>query len=193
MSKQMIFLCVCSLSACIFAQSANPPALVPTHILYRHFLAYQSHLDRAAAAAAEQGKNASDLRNHFQQRLGFSDSQFAFVRAAAVKMDADLAPIDAKARAIIDAVHKQHPGPLKSRADLPPVPPELEQLQQQRDQLIKNEVTALKTALGPKDAAKLDALLQNDFAPNVTVQTIPVSPRDPGRSKAPSFAQQGVQ
>jgi len=183
------------LSAAIFglnssAQTLQPAQQVPVHLLYRHFLAYQNHLDHVAAVAVTRGKDGSSYRNHFQQKLGFTDKQFILVRAAAAKMEADLAKQDAKAKALIDAAHQQHPtGQLNSRDDAPPIPAGLVELQQQRDQLIKDEVAALKTALGPANAAKLDSVIQNDFAPNVTIQMIPITPHDPRQGKPPAFSQ----
>src|SRR5258706_11930780 len=54
--------------------SATPQrAALP--LLYRQFLAYQSHLDRVGAALEKQGKNGSDFKDHFQQKLGFSDAE----------------------------------------------------------------------------------------------------------------------
>src|SRR5260370_2501484 len=123
------------LSAAIFglnssAQTLQPAQQVPEHLLYRHFLAYQNHLDHVAAVAVTRGKDGSSYRNHFQQKLGFTDKQFILVRAAAAKMEADLAKQDAKAKALIAAAHQQHPTQqLTSQDDAPPIPPALLHLQ----------------------------------------------------------------
>lgn len=91
-------------------------------------------------------------------------------------------------------VHAQYPRVIYSPADLPPVPPELVELQQQRDATIAKEVSDLKAALGEKAAAKLDSFLEHEFAPTVTVQTVgPPRPHDPVRSHIPAFAKEPQQ
>ncbi len=154
---------------------AVPPGRVPLPLLYRHFLAYQNHLDRAGTALDKQGKNGAGLHNHFQQKLGFSDDQFGAVRQTALRLEAELQQQDVKAKAVIEATRAKFPRTVESPADLPPVPPELVQLQQERDSLIGKEVSGLKAALGSSAAAELDTFLQHDFAPTVTVQSVGAS------------------
>lgn len=155
--------------------------------LYWHFLMYQNHLDRAAAAHEKQGKNGNWLRNHFQQRLGFTDEQFAPVRTSAQRLAPELAAIKAKAVAIAkqDRVWiKANMAGNRPRlvvgdptarvealknAPLPPGHAQLKQLQQQFEDTIQQEVDSLKTALGPQNAAKLDNLIQNDWSRQVTL------------------------
>ena len=151
---------------------AVPPGRIPLPLLYRHFLAYQNHLDRAAAALNQQGKNGDELRNHFQQKLGFSDDQFSAVRQTALRLETELKEQDAKAKTIVDATRAKFPHTIQTPADLPPVPPELLQLQQERDSLIEKEVASLKAILGASAVNKLDTFLQHDFAPTVTVQSV---------------------
>lgn len=55
------------------AVSQTKPSLP---VLYRHFLAYQNHLDRTASDAQLRGQdsNATAIRNYHQNELGFTDS-----------------------------------------------------------------------------------------------------------------------
>jgi hypothetical protein len=153
---------------------------VPLRVLYRHFLAYQNHLDRAASILDKSGKNGDALRSHFQKKLGFTDIQFQLVRASALRLEIALKDQDAKAKALIDATRADAPNVISNPADLPPIPPELIEMQRQRDALINQEITHLKQSLGTNAAAKLDALLMYDFARSVTVQSIgPPRPQDP--------------
>ncbi|MGO9096736.1 MAG: hypothetical protein ACLQGV_16140 [Bryobacteraceae bacterium] len=156
--------------------------------LYRHFLAFQNHLDRVAAELDKQGKDGSGLRNHFQQTLGFDDSQFGAVRETALTLEAKLKDQDAKAKAIIDATRAKYPRALHSPADLPPVPPELVQLQRERDSIIEEQVAALKAKLGATPASTLDAFLEHHFAPTVTVNHVgPPRPHNPAHHPLPPF------
>jgi hypothetical protein len=152
--------------------------------LYWHFLMYQNHLDRAAAAHEKQGKNGKWLRNHFQQRLGFTDEQFAPVRTTAQRLAPELAAIKAQAVAIAkqDRVWikanmagnrpRLVAGDSAARVEAlknAPGHAQLKQLQQQFEDTIQHEVDSLKTALGPHSAAKLDNLVQNDWSRQVTL------------------------
>src|SRR5262249_29294244 len=133
------------------------------------------------------------LRNHYQNRLGFKDSDYALVREAAARLESDLQRIDSEVQAVIQADRGRHPRILSSPKDLPPVPPGLLQLRDQRGAMVQHQADSLRGSLGPQLAAKLDAFLDKEFAPNVKVQSIgPPRPHDPTRRTVPPFAA-GVQ
>jgi hypothetical protein len=162
------------------APAVAPKAQVSLPHLYWHFLLYQNHLDRVAATREQQGKNGKWLRDHFQKRLAFTDTQFAAVRAAAQRLEAQLKDIRAKAMPIIQA-DRQLAG-LGMPTGSPPVPTggvrdpnrarpgraQLQELQLQHEAAITNEMNRLKQDLGPEASAKLENFLQNDLARHVT-------------------------
>ncbi len=171
----------------------NPQRIpVPMTHLYWHFLLLQNHLDRVAAAHEQQGQDGSALRNYYQQRIGFTDSQFALVREAGLRLEPELRAIDAEVKAVIDADHARHPRVLASPKDLPPVPPELTELQRKREQTIEYEVGSLKLALGARQTAKLETFLTHEFAPSVTALPVggPRPHNDPRKHPVPPFPQQ---
>jgi hypothetical protein len=167
----------------------------PLATLYRHFLAYQLHLDRAADSVEKRGKNGNDFRNHFQKKLNFTDEEFAQIRASSLRLESALQKKDAEAKAVIDATRSNFPKQsiVGQSIELPPVPPKLLALQKERDKLIENEVQDLKTKLGPKAAARMDEFLEADFAPSVTAQSVAL-PRlhDPAQHPVPPFPDQAV-
>ena len=63
------------------ANAQKVPVSLPHQ--YWHFLVYQNHLDSLATQREQQGRDGSYLRNHFQQKLGLTDAQFALVRSTA--------------------------------------------------------------------------------------------------------------
>jgi len=159
-------------------------------MLYRHFLAYQSHLDEVGAKLDREGKDGSQFRDHYQQKLGFTNEDFAPLRSAALRLNATLKDEDAKIKGVIDAARAQHPRNLASPFDLPPVPEELKQLQKERDRIIQQEMDRLNSELGPEHAAKLQTLIQNDFAPNVhAYSTHDIPHHDPSKNPVPPFPQ----
>jgi hypothetical protein len=156
--------------------------------LYWHFLVYQNHLDRLAAQRRRQGKDGSWLRNYYQKKLDFTDSEFQAVREAGLRLAGELQQIDSRVQAVIQEARARQPRKLTSPEQLPPVPPELVQLGQQRESVIETEAANLRKALSPESAAKLDAFLQNVFAPNVKVQFPgPPRPHDPANHSIPPF------
>jgi hypothetical protein len=156
--------------------------------LYWHFLLYQSHLDKTAAAREQQGKDGNWLRNHYQQRLGFKDTDFALVREAAARLESDFQRIDSEVRTIIKADRARHPRVLSSPHDLPPVPRRLLELRDEREAVMQSDLDSLRGALSPELVAKLDAFLEKEFAPNVKIQYMgPPRPHDPTKRTVPPF------
>jgi hypothetical protein len=152
------------------AQTAPPSAAnwkkVPVSLphLYWHFFNVQNHLDDLAAQREQQGRDGSNLRKHFQQKLGFTDAQFALVRSAAQRLRGELNALDAQAKAIIDADRAANPIQPGDPPTWRPPPPELMDLQHQHEDTIQSEVSNLKSALGSDLAVRLDAFLQSRAA-----------------------------
>lgn len=168
---------------------AHASARAPLPRLYWCFLTYQRFLDRKADEIEKKGGTGTELRESLQRRLGFSTYQFELIREAAQKLDSDLKQKDAQAQAIIDAFHAKYPPNQPLIGPLPPPPPELAVLQQERENLIEQDVANLKSELGPDAAAKLDSFLSKDFAP--AVKTRPLNAKIPSdRTSTPSGAVQ---
>jgi hypothetical protein len=64
-------------------------------------------------------------------------------------------------------------------------------MQKDREALIQHEIDQMNAALGPRHAAKLQEVIENDFAPSVRVQSIhpPMLPNDPAKRPLPPFPQ----
>lgn len=169
-------------------ESAAKHAL-PLRALYRHFLAYQTQLDKFAINAQSRGTaaDADTLKNYHRDNLQFTESQFSVVRASGIRLVAALEKQDAKASAVIQEVRARFPQRRLPSVDaLPPVPPELNRLQAERDSMIDSEIVALKSNLGAEAASKLDSYLQTDFAPQLRIRFI----ETPGH-RAPSPTSNG--
>lgn len=178
----------------IIAQTTSPAPLIEKHVtpslahLYWHMMMHQNHLDRSAAVREQQGKDGNWLRHYYQQKLGFTDSEFQPVRDTAQRLETELKQINDRVKAVVAADRASHPRTLSNPADLPPPIPELAQLGQQHEAVLQNEMDKLRKALGPKHSAKLDAFLQKDFAPNVTIRLVsPPQAHVPSRQPAPPF------
>jgi hypothetical protein len=151
------------------------PASVPH--LYWHFLMYQNHLDRAAAAHVKKGKDGTWLSGHFQKELGFTDEQIAAVRGSAQRLDTELKGLGGQMRTVLQtdrALYKQH---LIAAETPPPGRPQLLALKNQREAFINDEVTRLNQSLGSEAAARLKNFLETDFARSVNVYEVRSQPR----------------
>lgn len=137
-------------------RSQKPPAkLRPVSLphLYWHFLVFQNVLDSKAAELEAHGKDGRTLRNDLQMRMGFSDSDFAPVRASSVRLSSELKVLDAQA-ATVRAAGRSPANAAKLKA-----------LAAQREAYINAEISALKRALPPERIAVFEAFITRFFAP----------------------------
>lgn len=142
----------------------SQPASLSLPHLYWHFLIYQNHLDREAAAQAAIGKDGSWLRNHFQQKLEYSDADFAAIRTSSARLTAEVNALNAQAAAIMAAGHSS-----TSIA-------QLKALTATREADINAEVAYLRQTLSPEKIAKFEALLVQLFSTkNVVLKPNPSS------------------
>ncbi|MDR3675978.1 MAG: hypothetical protein P4N24_10850 [Acidobacteriota bacterium] len=117
---------------------------------YYHFLMAVNHGDRMADLNRKYGKNFEWLRHVAQNELGFTDKEFAPIRAAAQRLEAELGETDGRIRGI-DGSREARPLPSS----------ELKTLRQQHVAMLATEVADLQRALGPKAAGKLNSYVQN--------------------------------
>jgi hypothetical protein len=189
--------------------TTQPPSVVPSvpqkqqislpH-LYWHFLLYQNHLDRAAAAHEKQGKDGAWLRDHFQKRLAFTPAQFNVVRQSAQSLEPQLRDIQSKAMVVVQADREMAgivmptgrppvPGGVRNVNQPRPGRAQLKQLQLQHEAAIQSEMNKLQQALGPELAAKLDNFLQTDWSRHVTSTHFRPHPGTPLRVPNRPFVQ----
>jgi hypothetical protein len=107
---------------------------------------------------------------------GLNDGQYAAVHASADRLETALKAQDEKAKAVIDRLRTSQPA--RQFGDGPAtVPPELHELQNERDAIIVREIDRLNAALGVKNADKLKTTIEGAFAPNVSVYNAPIPTR----------------
>jgi hypothetical protein len=122
--------------------TANSQPATSSGMYYRFLMSVNSN-DCAAAKVESEGKDSTWQRSRYQKTLGFSDEQFALVRATAQRLKA-------KTDEILGNMMKA------DMALAGPVPPELTALTHQRKAMIESEISNLQNALGPDLSAKVD-------------------------------------
>jgi len=132
------------------AQSqSNPASLVQA---YWHFLNYQNFLDTQAAALEAQGQDGSAVRNQLQNLMGFSDSDYAVIRASLQRMSLEAKALDMQAVALhITGISSANVAQLYA-------------LTAQRDADINAEISFLTLQLPPGSMTTFESFLTQNFA-----------------------------
>jgi hypothetical protein len=153
--------------------------------LYRAFFSHIQVLERAASELDAQGKNGQEIRSYYQTTIGLSASDAAILKQNAAQLVAAVIQKDQQAKQIIDAVRAKTPnGRLTAKDQIPKPPPELGQLNQERDDVTNAQIQALHSALGDASFGRVDNYVRAKFAKNVTpLRTPSPIPNGPGPMK----------
>ena len=111
-------------------------------------------------SASSEGGQAGHLRDYQQDQLGFSNEEFAPIRATAQRLEAELKDLDAQAKASMAARHAESPLQPETQA-------QLNDLQADRKAAFAKEVADLRRKLGSSAADRLDVYIQTHVRPTV--------------------------
>jgi len=155
-------------------QPSQPDA--PEHVVYRQFFRHVVALKERASEVERTGRDGAKLRSHYKDRLTLKDSQSRALDSVAAEVDREVSRLDAKAKRLIDEMHSRYPGGVVPEGErLPPPPPELKELQRQRDYAVMRGRLRLKTALGEQGFQQVEDFVKMNFARDV--RPVPVAPR----------------
>lgn len=152
---------------------------VPAHLVYRHFLGWvKARYDKDQA---EEVTDRYHFAAPFAKDAGLENTDFDVILDEAQALDADLKRQDQKAVALIQVFRAQASAKARN-GELLPQPPNMLELQQERDTLIQSHVSILHARLGSASSAKLDRYLSRAVAPHVSLKSIalPKPPAPPG-------------
>jgi hypothetical protein len=121
--------------------------------LYWHFLIYVSVLDKKADERAAQGQEGEWLRKDLQNRLQFSDADFAPIRASSQRLASQMTALNEQLHSLSSAP----PSASKSA--------QIKALINQREATIENEIASLTQTFSPQKRAALEAFMTQFFAP----------------------------
>ena len=156
-------------SAIAFGQNTTPAPSnatrsVPLTVQWFFFLSTVDYTDRTSTKLQLQGKDGTSMRNLHQKPLGFTDEQFQPIRLTAERLMAQFGALNAQIHAAF-VMYRQTGSSTYST--------QRAALLQQREALMRNEVTNLRAALGPELSAAVDAYLAKSVASNATVSHPP--------------------
>ena len=145
---------------------------LPPRVVYGQLFKHVLFLERQADLANQRGLNGNDLRNFYQERGRLSASEAAALKQIAADAVAQAQAIDDRIQVVITSFRAQFPGGrLPPNTALPPPPPELSDLQRQKDSVMLTKAAALRTTFGEERFQIFDAFVQREFAPHITVTT----------------------
>jgi hypothetical protein len=134
----------------------------PIWVTYHFFFFHVENLDRVAAEEDAKGKEGGKWRTHDQRAAGLSEEEGKILHQKAHDCNQEVNNTDAKLQARVRDFHGQIPNEqIHDIASLP----ELDQLWQQRIQIINSYVDRLRSMLGEESFQKLDSYVRSNFQP----------------------------
>jgi hypothetical protein len=134
---------------------------VPDWFVYRHAFRDVVMFKNRADAAEKQGTDRSNLRRLVAQKGSLNDEQGEVLERIAIQCEKDVATQDAKAKVLIKAYQAQFPNNIINNSLPVPAPPsQLDDLWQQRIEMILAARDQLRNALGDQAFFKFDAALK---------------------------------
>lgn len=152
------------------APSGGTPA-IPQRVVYGQVFKHVVFLDVQANLADQKGNNGNLLRNYYQAKGGLTAAEAALLKSTAHSTVAALQAIDQQIQTAVVMYRARFSNRKWDPKNVPPLPPELQTLQTQKDNLILNGLGALQTGFGATRFQVLDTFVQNDIAPHVSLLT----------------------
>lgn len=168
---------------------------VSDHILYESFFSDVVELKNAAKEAERKGdhQKASKLSTSIERAAKLNNTQAQLLDQAATDCKQAVTSLDAKAYKIIGQMRAQHNGGrLRPGQPLPPLPPALISMQDERDRTILRSRDVLRGALGESAFQDLDRFVRNTLSPHLKVVPLDASALG-GTSSQRSVAPQSLQ
>jgi|ERR1041384_3237259 hypothetical protein len=151
-------------------QPLSPPeSRPPEQVVYSAFFHFVVDLQKQAGELESEGKKGESLRGYVQKETGLSDEEAAELSEISAACVEAVSQQDAKALLVIQQFQAQFPGGKVPRGvKLPPPPPELKALQEERDQMILSARNQLVSVLGETVFGNLERFAKSRVAINRT-------------------------
>ncbi len=149
--------------------SASKSTPIPKYLAYRHFLAWVSDLDSKAVAAGE--SDPYKFAEPFQ-RAQLQPQDLDALRKEAKALDSELTKHDQKVKAVIAEYRKTAQHAAEHGLALPTAPAEIHELQAMRTAIVVQHMVTLQSALGPRKSKQLDAYLDREFVPHMSLKPL---------------------
>jgi hypothetical protein len=146
---------------------------LPQRVVYWQLFRHILFLEHQADLADQRGLDGSQLRNFYQVHANLTAAEATLMKQYAQGTTTAVQAVDVQIQAAVARFRAQFPGgKLPSHSALPPPPPELQTLQDQRDNLVLSNVAGLQSALGAGRFQNFDAYVQTSFAPHISIKLV---------------------
>lgn len=184
--RRLLSLCAMAFCAGTFAIALNAktrfmpkPArqsqarAIPEAVIYSILFHYVVDVKAQAEEVARSGKDASSLSSHFRRAANLDDRQARILDEIATEVVREVESQNGKAREAIDKFKSQFPGgKVPKGVKLPPPPPELREMQQEKNAILLLGHDKLRAALGEGGYSNLTAYIRAYIAPQITITSI---------------------
>lgn len=174
-------------------QEVSAPA-VPPQIVYHFFFRRIQLLEQKAQELDTRGENGAAVRNLYQQKIGLTDEQNAFLLTTAVDCMNEVRATDNIAAPIIEQLTAAYQNQPFSPAAPPPASDQLIALQNQREQIVLSHRDLLRNNFGDEMFARLEEFvtekISSNIQSNVSLQSA-AAPSTSRTSTAPPSAMPG--
>lgn len=176
---------------------------IPEEMVYWMLFEQINELKTKDTQSSLQGETTTFKNSFYANTLKLSATQFAAIDNAVANCLSQIQPIDQQARQIINQYRSQYPnGQLVKKQpsqpsgefyspriespieNVPPVPPQLLTLQNQKNQIILNTKESIRQALGASSFAEFDAAVKEDA--NNILEPLNLGSRTPEPYPSPS-------
>ena len=141
---------------------------VPPQIVYHFFFKRMQLLEQKAKELDARGENGDAVRRLYQQTIGLTDEQNAFLVKTAVDCMADVKAIDDIAAPIIEQLSANYQNqPFSPNAPPPPPSDQLTALQNQHDQTVLSYRDLLKADFGDETSLRLEEFVKDKISSNI--------------------------
>ena len=139
----------------------QPTEELPEHIPYMFFFDHHHFNLKKAAELRSKGKDGSRYQLMFKQKAGLSDEQAEALDQITLDYAQELEQQDAKAQIVINEFQARYPpGKLPPGVTLPPPPPELAIMQEERNAIILRARDRWRRALGEQESVRFDNFIK---------------------------------
>ena len=140
----------------------------PPQIVYHFFFKRIQLLEQKAKELDARGENGEAVRRLYQQTIGLTDEQNAFLVKTAVDCMADVKAIDDTAAPIVEQLSANyHNQPFSPDAPPPPPSDQLTALQNQHDQTVLSYRDLLKANFGNETSLRLEEFVKEKISSNI--------------------------
>lgn len=151
------------------AHSAEiPPVPIPEYVVYSALFHYLVAVKEQADELERSGIDAASLRYSHRNGANLSDEQNQILHEIASACVREVAQQDMRAQKLIEKYKAQFPGGKVPKGEkLRPPPPELSQMQEERNAMILRAKERLHVAFGDLDFENYIDFLRREFTPTI--------------------------